>query len=105
FHDENVMSLAFSVLKELIEELRIRPCPVVFATFSAGSKACLNKVFQLIEGGCEVRIHMNFGASFLVVCSENDDHVRYQSIYDFAQRLCNLGGDINLLNLSGSSHV
>ncbi|KAL1290525.1 hypothetical protein AAHE18_20G136700 [Arachis hypogaea] len=52
------MSLAFSVLEELIEELWIRPCPVVFAAFSAGSKACLYKVFQLIEGGCEARIHM-----------------------------------------------
>ncbi|CAL0313545.1 unnamed protein product [Lupinus luteus] len=185
FNDESAMSLAFCVTEELIEELRIRPCPVVFAAYSAGSKACLYKVFQLIDGGCEAPTYMhnyqllrkcvsghiydsgpldvtsdfgfrfslhpsiaklpgpskfvswvaksvasgldalyltrfeslaaehwqalyssvNFGAPFLILCSENDNLVRYQSINDFAQRLRSLNGDVNLVNLSSSSHV
>ncbi|XP_061367135.1 uncharacterized protein LOC133310252 isoform X2 [Gastrolobium bilobum] len=193
FHDESAMPLAFCVLDELIEdlskkipwsmqELTTRSCPVVFAAFSAGSKACL---YKLIDGRCEAPPYLrkyqllrncvsghiydsgpvdvtsdfgfrfalhpsiakvpgpsklvswvaksvasgldalyltrfeslaaehwhalyssvNFGAPFLIFCSENDDLVRYQSIYDFAQRLRNLNGDVNLVNLSSSSHV
>jgi len=34
----------------IMQELRTRSCPVVFATFSAGSKACLYRVFQVILG-------------------------------------------------------
>ncbi|CAJ1939429.1 unnamed protein product [Sphenostylis stenocarpa] len=185
FHDESAMPLAFCVLDELIEELRTRSCPVVFAAFSAGSKACLYKVFQLIDGRCETALNLpnyqllrnclsghiydsgpidvtsdfgfrfalhpsiakvpgpsklvswvaksvtsgldalyltrfesqaaahwqalyssvNFGAPFLLLCSENDDLVRYQSIYDFAQRLRNLNGDVNLVNFSSSCHL
>lgn len=30
-----------------MQELQIKPCPVVFAAFSAGSKACMSKVFQV----------------------------------------------------------
>lgn len=48
---------------------------------------------------------VNFGAPFLILCSENDELVRYQSIYDFAQRLRNLNADVNLVNLRSSSHV
>lgn len=29
------------------QELRIKPCPVVFVAFSGASKACLYKVFQV----------------------------------------------------------
>ncbi|KAL9327450.1 hypothetical protein ACSQ67_008095 [Phaseolus vulgaris] len=185
FHDETAMPLAFCVLDELVEELRTRSCPVVFASFSAGSKACLYKVFQLIDGRCETALNLpnyqllrnclsgqiydsgpidvtsdfgfrfalhpsiakvpgpsklvswaaksvtsaldalyltrfesqaaehwqalyssvNFGAPFLLLCSENDDLVRYQNIYDFAQRLRNLNGDVNLVNFSSSSHL
>ncbi|KAK7319852.1 hypothetical protein RJT34_04580 [Clitoria ternatea] len=185
FHDERTMPLAFCVLDELIQELRIRSCPVVFAAFSAGSKACLYKVFQLIDGRCEAPLDLpnyqllrncisghiydsgpldvtsdfgfrfalhrsiakvpgpsklvslvarsvasgldalyltrfesqaadhwqalyssvNFGAPFLILCSENDDLVRHQSIYEFAQRLRNLNADVNIINLSSSSHL
>nr|ACU17827.1 unknown [Glycine max] len=185
FHDESAMPLAFCVLDELIEELRTRSCPVVFAAFSAGSKACLFRVFQLIDGRCETPLNLpnyqllrnclsghiydsgpidvtsdfgfrftlhpsivkvpgpsklvswvaksvtsgldalyltrfesqaaehwqalyssvNFGAPFLILCSENDDLVRYQSIYEFAQQLRNLSGDVNLVNFSSSSHL
>lgn len=52
FYPEKATSLAYVVLNELVEELRIRPCPIVFAAFSGGSKACMYKVFQIIEGTC-----------------------------------------------------
>lgn len=45
--------LAVDVLNELVQELRIRPRPVVFAAFSGGPKACLYKVLQIIEGKYE----------------------------------------------------
>lgn len=32
------------------QELRIRPCPVVFAALSGGPKACMYKVFQVNLG-------------------------------------------------------
>ena len=32
------------------QELRIRPCPIVFAAFSGGPKACMYKVFQVNPG-------------------------------------------------------
>ncbi|KAK4804544.1 hypothetical protein SAY86_004361 [Trapa natans] len=46
FYPEKETSLAFFVLNELLEELRIKPCPVVLAAFSAGSKACMSKIFE-----------------------------------------------------------
>ncbi|KAL7002802.1 hypothetical protein U1Q18_003960, partial [Sarracenia purpurea var. burkii] len=59
FFPERATSLAFSVLNELAEELRIMPCPLVFAAFSGGSKACMYKVFQVIEGVCEVQLSLD----------------------------------------------
>lgn len=52
-HPQKATALAFLVLNEVIEELRVRPCPIVFAAFSGASKACMYKVFQIIEGTCE----------------------------------------------------
>ncbi|KAA8536183.1 hypothetical protein F0562_028661 [Nyssa sinensis] len=57
FFPERATSLAFVVLSELVEELRTRPCPLVLAAFSGGSKACMYKVFQIIEGACEVQLN------------------------------------------------
>ncbi|KAL3814215.1 hypothetical protein ACJIZ3_015483 [Penstemon smallii] len=56
FIPERATSLAFSVLRELVKELRCGPCPVVFASFSGGSKSCMYKVFQIIEGCSEVEL-------------------------------------------------
>ncbi|CAN0846575.1 hypothetical protein LINGRAHAP2_LOCUS4518 [Linum grandiflorum] len=58
------MSLAFLLLSELGQELRVRPCPVVFVALSGGSKACMFKVFQIIQGSCEG--HLNLDESRLV---------------------------------------
>lgn len=56
FASEKAMSMAFFVLNELLKELQIKPCPVVFAAFSAGSKACMSKVLQIIERPCESQL-------------------------------------------------
>ncbi|KAF5745635.1 hypothetical protein HS088_TW07G01227 [Tripterygium wilfordii] len=50
FYPERASSLSLVLLNELVEELSIRPCPVVFVAFSVGSKACLYKIFQIIQG-------------------------------------------------------
>ncbi|XP_052194315.1 uncharacterized protein LOC127802514 isoform X2 [Diospyros lotus] len=56
---ERATSLAFAVLNELVEELRIRPCPLVLAAFSGGSKACMYKVIQVIEGACDAKLSLD----------------------------------------------
>uniref|UniRef100_A0A7N0SZD9 Uncharacterized protein n=1 Tax=Kalanchoe fedtschenkoi TaxID=63787 RepID=A0A7N0SZD9_KALFE len=56
FHPEKATAVAFFVLSELIEKLRIKRRPVVFLSFSGGSKACLYKVFQIIQGTCDGRL-------------------------------------------------
>ncbi|KAA8545885.1 hypothetical protein F0562_020664 [Nyssa sinensis] len=56
---EKATSLAFVVLSELVEVLRVRPCPLVLATFSGGSKACMYKVLQIIEGACEAQLNLD----------------------------------------------
>ncbi|KAL7125307.1 hypothetical protein ABFS83_14G108800 [Erythranthe nasuta] len=58
FFPDRATSLAFAVLNELAKELRGGLCPVVLATFSGGSKACMYKVLQIIEGCAEVELDM-----------------------------------------------
>ncbi|CAL1410088.1 unnamed protein product [Linum trigynum] len=64
FDPDKAISLAFLLLSELVQELRVRPCPVVFVALSGGSKACMSKVFQIIQGSCEG--HLNLDESRLV---------------------------------------
>ncbi|KAM7482515.1 hypothetical protein LguiB_007098 [Lonicera macranthoides] len=59
FFPERATSLAFSLLNELVEDLRSRPRPLVLAAFSGGSKACMYKVFQIIEGACEAQLNLD----------------------------------------------
>ncbi|KDP42313.1 hypothetical protein JCGZ_01637 [Jatropha curcas] len=49
FDPERALSLAFVLLNELVEELRTRPCPIVFGAFSGAPKACMYKVLQIIQ--------------------------------------------------------
>ncbi|XWS39964.1 hypothetical protein CRYUN_Cryun18bG0099500 [Craigia yunnanensis] len=56
---ERAMSLAFVLLNELLEELKIRTCPVVFVAFSGSPKACLYKVFQIIQGTGEDQLNLD----------------------------------------------
>nr|CAB3492016.1 unnamed protein product [Digitaria exilis] len=46
FFPEKAAMLADKVLGELVKELKIRPVPVVFASFSGGPKGCTYKVLQ-----------------------------------------------------------
>ncbi|XP_011017221.1 PREDICTED: uncharacterized protein LOC105120639 [Populus euphratica] len=57
FFPEKAETLAFDILNELLEELKIRSYPIVFVPFSGGPKACLYKVLQIIEGKCEVQLN------------------------------------------------
>eukprot|EP00257_Ricinus_communis_P025748 XP_025013162.1 uncharacterized protein LOC8278897 [Ricinus communis] len=47
FFSEKAETLALDILNEIIEELKMRPCPLVFASFSGGPKACMYKVIQV----------------------------------------------------------
>ncbi|KAK8647996.1 hypothetical protein V6N13_128760 [Hibiscus sabdariffa] len=57
YYPERAMSLAFILLNELLEVLKIRTCPVVFVAFSGSPKACMYKVFQIIQETSEGRIN------------------------------------------------
>ncbi|KAK9271429.1 hypothetical protein L1049_027020 [Liquidambar formosana] len=59
FFPEKAATIAFDILKELVQELKIRPCPVVLASFSGGPKACMYKVLQIIEGKCEAQLNQD----------------------------------------------
>ncbi|KAJ4790661.1 Transmembrane protein 53 [Rhynchospora pubera] len=53
FFPDKAASLADGVIKELAKELKKKPMPVVFASFSGGPKGCTYKVLQLINGVCK----------------------------------------------------
>ncbi|KAJ9560967.1 hypothetical protein OSB04_006127 [Centaurea solstitialis] len=103
FFPERATSLAFSVLNELLEELRTRPSPVVLASLSGGSQACMYKVFQIIEGTCEA--HLNLDDSRLIMTCISGQ------MYDSGP--VNVTGDLgarfalhnSVLNLPGSSKL
>lgn len=183
---ERATSLAFSLVCELVEELKCRPCPVVLVAISGGSKACMYKFVQIIEGGCEAPLNLgeeirivsncisghifdsgpvdfaadfgarfalpsalhkvpgsaklvslvargltsgldalfltrfgsqdaeywrslystvSFEAPFLILCSENDDLVPFQTVSRFAQHLQDTGGSVRIVKWESSPHV
>ncbi|XP_020577273.1 uncharacterized protein LOC110022563 [Phalaenopsis equestris] len=53
FFPEKASMLARGILDELIKEVKFRPLPIVLVSFSGGSKGCLYKVLQLVNGKCE----------------------------------------------------
>ncbi|CAI9757926.1 unnamed protein product [Fraxinus pennsylvanica] len=57
FFPNKAASLALEILNDLVQELKIRPCPVVFASFSGGPKASMYKVLQIIEGKCPEQVN------------------------------------------------
>lgn len=65
FFPERATPLAFAILNELLEDLRTKPCPLVLASFSGGSQACMYKLLQIIEGTCEA--HLNLDDSRLMM--------------------------------------
>ncbi|KAG6591366.1 hypothetical protein SDJN02_13057, partial [Cucurbita argyrosperma subsp. argyrosperma] len=186
FFPDKAASLSFDILKVLVEELKIKRCPIVFASFSGGPKACMYKLLQIIEGYHEPQQHCSDGyelvrdcisgyiydsspvdftsdlgtrfllhptvlkasqpprivswlahniasgldalflnrfeshraeywqtlyasvsmkVPYLILCSEEDDLAPYQTVFNFAQRLEDLGGDVKLIKWNGSPHV
>ncbi|KAL0384196.1 UNVERIFIED_CONTAM: hypothetical protein Sradi_2813900 [Sesamum radiatum] len=105
FIPERATTLAFSVLNELVKELRSGPSPVVFAAFSGGCKACMYKVLQIIEGCSEVELSLGLHAPFLILCSENDDVAPISTQYNFAQRIQELGGNVKVVKWSTTAHL
>ncbi|KAL2504215.1 Protein of unknown function DUF829 [Abeliophyllum distichum] len=59
FFPDKAESLALEIVRDLVQELKIRPCPIVFASFSGGPKACMYKVIQIIEGKCEEQVKVD----------------------------------------------
>ncbi|TKW01787.1 hypothetical protein SEVIR_8G201700v4 [Setaria viridis] len=184
FFPEKAAMLADRVLGELVKELKIRPVPVAFASFSGGPKGCTYKVLQLIERRCKGQLSLDeyqlvrdclcgqmydsspvdfvsdLGTRFLldpsvlkmsepprvlswmakgvasgldalfinkfeeqrkdywetlyssvnvgpilILCSEDDQLAPYSVVENFAKRLLELGGDVNLVKWHSSPHV
>ncbi|XP_050205570.1 uncharacterized protein LOC126655420 [Mercurialis annua] len=59
FFSEKAETLAFDILNEVIKELKRRPCPLVFSSFSGGPKACMYKVLQIVEGTCDLQLNLD----------------------------------------------
>ncbi|CAH9079752.1 unnamed protein product [Cuscuta epithymum] len=55
---ERATSLALSLVCELVEEIKCRPYPVVLVSISGGSKACMYKFVQIIEGEYEALLNL-----------------------------------------------
>ncbi|XP_057428311.1 uncharacterized protein LOC130721524 [Lotus japonicus] len=53
FFPEKATVLAVDILNELLEVLKNRPCPIVFASFSGGAQSCMLNILQVISGKCE----------------------------------------------------
>ncbi|KAJ3695881.1 hypothetical protein LUZ60_001258 [Juncus effusus] len=59
FFPEKATTLAFDVLNELVKELKYRPSPVIFATFSGGSTVGMSKTLQLLDAKWEGEASMD----------------------------------------------
>ncbi|XP_073146319.1 uncharacterized protein [Henckelia pumila] len=59
FFPDKAESLALEIVSELVQELKIQPCPVVFASFSGGPKACMYKILHIIEGKCDTQVNLH----------------------------------------------
>ncbi|XP_062159975.1 uncharacterized protein LOC133867271 [Alnus glutinosa] len=84
FLPEKATTLAADILNELVQELKIRPCPVVLASFSGGPKACMYKVLQIIEGKCEGQQNLD---DFRLVRDCISGHIYDSSPVDFTSDL------------------
>ncbi|XP_026407813.1 uncharacterized protein LOC113303040 [Papaver somniferum] len=54
---------------------------------------------------CSFNLFQNTEAPFLILCSEDDELAPYLVIYNFAQRLQDLGGDVKLVKWNCSPHA
>lgn len=174
YFPEKATSLASELIGVLVKELKVKPCPIVFSSFSCGLKASMCKFLQIIEGKCQEQDSMDdcrllrdsvcgyifdstpvdfssdlgtrfappmtswiahgisssldalfqssiesqraeywqtlystvsMGAPYLILCSEDDNLAPSGVIYNFAQRLQDLGGEVKLIKWDSSPHV
>ncbi|KAM7514206.1 hypothetical protein LguiA_003789 [Lonicera macranthoides] len=84
FFPDKATSLASEILDELVEELKVRPCPVVFASFSGGPKACMYKVLQILDGKCEKHVNTD---KYRLVRDCVSGHIYDSSPVDFTSDL------------------
>ncbi|KAL0360813.1 UNVERIFIED_CONTAM: hypothetical protein Sradi_3765800 [Sesamum radiatum] len=114
FFPDKAASLAREIAMSS-KELKLRPCPIVFASFSGGPKSCMYKVLQdddrlvrdCVSGHIfdSTPVDFGIGAPYLILCSEDDDLAPFQVIHNFANRLKDLGADVKLAKWNSSSHV
>ncbi|ESQ44576.1 hypothetical protein EUTSA_v10003219mg [Eutrema salsugineum] len=57
FLPDKAADLASNLVSELVKELKAKPLPLVFASFSGGPNACMYKVLQILEGTCETELN------------------------------------------------
>ncbi|XP_010547842.1 PREDICTED: uncharacterized protein LOC104819463 [Tarenaya hassleriana] len=57
FFPDKAAVLASDIVSELVTELKARPVPVVFASFSGGPNACMYKVLQILDRTCETALN------------------------------------------------
>lgn len=86
YYPERATSLAFVLLNELMEELKIRRCPVVFVAFSGAPKACMYNFLQIIQGTGECQ-HILDESELVRTCLSG--HIYDSGPIDF-------GGDLNV---------
>ncbi|XVE66866.1 hypothetical protein DITRI_Ditri08aG0114500 [Diplodiscus trichospermus] len=83
YYSERAMSIAFVLLNELLAELKNRTCPVVFVALSGSPKACMYKVFQIIQGTGEGQLNPESQLIRNCICGQIYD----SSPVDFASDL------------------
>ncbi|GMI78784.1 hypothetical protein like AT2G15695 [Hibiscus trionum] len=84
YYPDRAMSLAFVLLNELLEVLKVRTCPVVFVAFSGSTKACMYKVLQIIQGTGEGQLNSD-GSQLIRNCVSGQ--IYDSSPVDFASDL------------------
>ncbi|KAI4321027.1 hypothetical protein MLD38_034450 [Melastoma candidum] len=57
FFPDKALPLAVNIVKQLISVVRIKACPIVFAAFSGGPKACMAQVLEVLDGKFDM--HLN----------------------------------------------
>jgi hypothetical protein len=57
FLPDKAADLASNLVSELVKELKAKPLPLVFASFSGGPNACMYRVLQILEGVCETGLN------------------------------------------------
>ncbi|KAI4389548.1 hypothetical protein MLD38_001763 [Melastoma candidum] len=57
FFPGKALPLAVDIVKQLINEVRIKTRPIVFAAFSGGPKACMAQVLEVLDGKFDTQLN------------------------------------------------